>query len=59
MNICDYLYVLDFGKLIFEGTPDQVRTSSVVRAAYLGEAEGAPILRPDDTETGLQSEAIS
>jgi len=36
MSICEYLYVLDFGKLIFEGTPDQVRSSDVVRAAYLG-----------------------
>ena len=36
MGICDYLYVLDFGTLIFEGTPDEVRRSDVVRAAYLG-----------------------
>ena len=36
MAICEYLYVLDFGKLIFEGSPDEVRGSDVVRAAYLG-----------------------
>lgn len=36
MSICDYLYVLDFGEMIFEGTPEQVRGSEVVRAAYLG-----------------------
>lgn len=36
MSICDYLYVLDFGQVIFEGTPDEVRTSDTVRAAYLG-----------------------
>ncbi|RHW28117.1 ATP-binding cassette domain-containing protein [Nocardioides immobilis] len=40
MDICDYIYVLDFGDLIFEGTPTEVSRSSVVRAAYLGDAEG-------------------
>ncbi len=40
MGICDYLYVLDFGILIFEGTPAQVRGSDVVRAAYLGSETG-------------------
>jgi ABC-type branched-subunit amino acid transport system ATPase component len=39
MSICDYIYVLDFGKLVFEGTPAEVRTSPVVQAAYLGEEE--------------------
>lgn len=36
MSICHYLYVLDFGQMIFEGTPAQVRASETVRAAYLG-----------------------
>jgi ABC-type branched-subunit amino acid transport system ATPase component len=36
MRICEYLYVLDFGALIFEGTPTEVANSDVVRAAYLG-----------------------
>jgi len=40
MGICDYLYVLDFGTLIFEGTPDEVRRSDIVRAAYLGSEAG-------------------
>jgi len=38
MSVCDYIYVLDFGQLIFEGTPDEVARSSVVQAAYLGSA---------------------
>ncbi len=36
MRVCEYLYVLDFGKPIFDGTPEEVRASDVVRAAYLG-----------------------
>ena len=37
MRICDYLYVLDFGQMIFEGTPAETQDSAVVRAAYLGD----------------------
>jgi ABC-type branched-subunit amino acid transport system ATPase component len=36
LGVCDYLYVLDFGKLLFEGTPQEAVDSEVVRAAYLG-----------------------
>jgi ABC-type lipopolysaccharide export system ATPase subunit len=36
LNICEYLYVLDAGSLIFEGAPDDVRTSELVKHAYLG-----------------------
>jgi ABC-type branched-subunit amino acid transport system ATPase component len=35
-EVCDYLYVLDFGKPIFEGTVEEAVTSPVVQAAYLG-----------------------
>lgn len=36
MSICSYLYVLDFGEMIFQGTPAEVQASEIVRAAYLG-----------------------
>ena len=36
MSICAYIYVLDFGRPIFEGTPIEVQTSDLVRSAYLG-----------------------
>jgi ABC-type branched-subunit amino acid transport system ATPase component len=36
MRICHWVHVLDFGRLIFEGTTDATRSSDEVRAAYLG-----------------------
>jgi ABC-type branched-subunit amino acid transport system ATPase component len=35
-SICDYIYVLDFGKPILDGRPREVLSSAVVREAYLG-----------------------
>jgi ABC-type branched-subunit amino acid transport system ATPase component len=37
-EICDHVYVLDFGLLIFEGSPAEMQVSDQVRAAYLGTA---------------------
>jgi ABC-type branched-subunit amino acid transport system ATPase component len=36
MGICDHLFVLEFGHIIFEGSPAEVRDSAKVRSAYLG-----------------------
>ena len=40
LSVCDYIYVLDFGKIIAEGTPDEVRKHPEVIRAYLGESAG-------------------
>ena len=42
-DVCDYIYVLDFGKPIFEGTPARGAASPIVRAAYLGDDLGASV----------------
>jgi ABC-type branched-subunit amino acid transport system ATPase component/branched-subunit amino acid ABC-type transport system permease component len=38
-DICDFVYVLDFGKPVFQGTAAEVMSSPVVKAAYLGDDE--------------------
>ena len=39
MGISDRIYVIDFGKQIAQGTPNEVQSNPAVIAAYLGEEE--------------------
>jgi branched-chain amino acid transport system ATP-binding protein len=36
VGVCDYVYVLNFGQILTEGLPQQVKTHPEVIAAYLG-----------------------
>jgi ABC-type branched-subunit amino acid transport system ATPase component len=45
MSVCDYIYVLDFGAQIFDGTPGEVARSEAVRAAYLGSEDVLDVVR--------------
>jgi branched-chain amino acid transport system ATP-binding protein len=38
MDVCAELTVLDFGRVIARGTPEEIKVDDVVRAAYLGDA---------------------
>lgn len=37
MGVCDQVYVLDLGKIVAQGTPEEVQQDRTVLAAYLGE----------------------
>ena len=37
LRVCDYVYVLNFGQLLAEGKPEQIRTNREVAQAYMGQ----------------------
>ena len=57
VRVCDYVYCLDFGELLVEGSPDEVRTHPQVVAAYLGEDPEPEVVAMEQTlESLVESE---
>jgi branched-chain amino acid transport system ATP-binding protein len=52
MEACDRIVVLDGGRVLAEGRPEEIRSNPAVAAAYLGAVEGAVELGGDQGEEG-------
>ena len=46
LEVCDYIYVLNFGEILAEGTTEDIARRPEVIAAYFGEAAGSPTPSP-------------
>jgi sulfate-transporting ATPase len=55
IEVCDRVVVLDFGKEIARGTPDEIRRDQHVLQAYMGESPASS--EPDKLAAGLASSA--
>ena len=56
LSVCDYIYVLDFGRIIAEGTPAEIRDDPAVIDAYLGESAGEAQARSRRAPSGHELE---
>ncbi len=44
MTLCSNIYVLNFGKLLAQGTPSEIQNNREVTEAYIGEEDEACLL---------------
>ena len=56
MTVCHLIHVLEFGKVIATGTPDEIRSNKKVQAAYLGFGDDDDMPVPADI--AAEAEAI-
>src|SRR5438067_6686233 len=54
VRVCDYVYVLNFGRLLTEGLPGDVQRHPAVVAAYLGEEAPEAELEAEELEARLE-----
>ncbi|MEV0392408.1 ABC transporter ATP-binding protein [Polymorphospora rubra] len=64
MSVCDQIVVLDFGRVVATGTPDQIRDDPAVTEAYLGvddpsSSAEAPPSDEDNKPSGQRSGAAA
>jgi branched-chain amino acid transport system ATP-binding protein len=52
MRICNRIYVLDYGRMIAEGAPEQIRDDPRVVRAYLGEAAATGVGSTEPATSG-------
>jgi branched-chain amino acid transport system ATP-binding protein len=41
LRVCDYVHVLNFGRILAKGEPDEIRGNPIVAEAYLGDSAAA------------------
>jgi ABC-type branched-subunit amino acid transport system ATPase component/ABC-type branched-subunit amino acid transport system permease subunit len=58
LNLCDHIYVLDFGQLIASGPPAAIRSDPRVAAACLGSGHATATSTSTDTSAGAAAAAV-